>query len=295
MFRSYSIVFWSPASRVWWEMICCHLFFLTYHTSDAILGHIPFRVTFTDLHWVARSSLLVRCVPRWWLVGHFYEDSSVETLGSHLVRLALLDTQMSSCFLPGYAYWMFVSNSVMDLDDRDHTFDEGWFDVTYFSGLSHIWCYTGACSISDEIYGPSWSCMTIITYWMHTETLTCSLPYHDTSVEPFNQVHISRHLVAVMLLIPGDVSLTFGFDLDYGDRTFDDGWLEVTWFFWPITHLMSCWGIFPFSAKICRSPLICMIIPDYEIRTRLMIRFHFVLILQWSLSWVISSDLYFLI
>ena len=295
MFISDSTVFRSPGSCVWWGMIRCHLFFLTCHTSDAILGHIPFRVIFTDLHWVARSSLLVRCVLRWWLVRHFYEDSSVETLGSHPVRPVLLDTQMSSCFLPGYAYSMFVSDSVMDLDDRDHTFDEGWFNVTCFSGLSHIWCYTGACSVSDEIYGSSWSCMTIITYWMHTETLTCSLPYHDTSVEPFRQVHISRHLVAVMLLIPGDVSLTFGFDLDYGDRTFDDGWLKVTWFFWPITHLMLCWGIFPFSAEICRSLLICMIIPDYEIRARLMIRFRFVLILHWSLSWVILSGLYFLI
>ena len=32
--------------------------FLTYHISDAILGHIPFRMRFTDLHGVARSSQL---------------------------------------------------------------------------------------------------------------------------------------------------------------------------------------------------------------------------------------------
>ena len=36
--------------------------------------------------------------------------------------------------------------------------------------------------------------------------------------------------------------------------------------------------------EICRSPLICMIILSYEIHTELMICFHFVLILQWSLS-----------
>ena len=165
--------------------------FFTYHTSDAILGHIPFQTTFTDLHWVTRSSLLMRCVPRQWPVHHFYDDSLVETLRSHLVRPALLDTQMSSYFLPRYAYSMFVSDSVMDLDDRDHTFDDGWFDITYFSGISHIWCHTRAYSVSDEIYGPSWSCMVIITYWMHTETLTCSLPYHNTSVEPL-QIHLAR-------------------------------------------------------------------------------------------------------
>ena len=83
-------------------------------------------------------------------------------------------------------------------------------------------------------------------------------------------------------------------DMDDYDHTFDDRWLEITWFFQPITHLMPHWGIFPFSVEICRSPLICMIIPNYEIRVRLMIRFHFVLILRWSLSWVISLGSYFL-
>ena len=47
--------------------------------------------------------------------------------------------------------------------------------------------------------------------------------------------------------------------------------------------------------EICRSPLICMIILSYEIHTELMICFHFVLILQWSLSWVIQLGLCFLI
>ena len=76
-------------------------------------------------------------------------------------------------------------------------------------------------------------------------------------------------------------------------------WWWMTWghqfFFRPITHLMPYWGIFPFSVEICRSPLICMIILGYEICARLMIWFHFVLILHWSLSWVISSSSYFLI
>ena len=36
--------------------------------------------------------------------------------------------------------------------------------------------------------------------------------------------------------------------------------------------------------EICRSPLICMIILSYEIHIELMICFHFVPILQWSLS-----------
>ena len=46
----------------------------------------------------------------------------------------------------------------------------------------------------------------------------------------------------------------------------------------------SILGHISLSIEIYRSPLICMIIPNYEIHTRLMICFHFVMILQWSLS-----------
>ena len=59
-----------------------------------------------------------------------------------------------------------------------------WFGVTWLLDLPHIWCHTGAYSITVEIRRFSWSCAIIITYWSHTEMLTCSLPYHDTSVDP---------------------------------------------------------------------------------------------------------------
>ena len=57
----------------------------------------------------------------------------------------------------------------------------------------------------------------------------------------------------------------------------------------------SILGHISLSVEIYRSPLICMIIPNYEIHTRLMICFHFVMILQWSLSWVIQTGSYFMI
>ena len=76
-----------------------------------------------------------------------------------------------------------------------------------------------------------------------------------------------------------------------------------------ITHLMmddlmssdfSTYHTFDFilghifsSVEICRS--VCMIIPGYEIHAEVMIWFHFVLILWWSLSWAIQSSSYFLI
>ena len=42
------------------------------------------------------------------------------------------------------------------------------------------------------------------------------------SLEPSSQTRIFWHLYVIMLLIPRDISLMFGFDLDYEDRTFDD-------------------------------------------------------------------------
>ena len=48
-----------------------------------------------------------------------------------------------------------------------------------------------------------------------------SLSLSGASLKPPS--HHVRHLYAIMLLIPGDVSLTFRFVLGYGDHTFDDG------------------------------------------------------------------------
>ena len=42
------------------------------------------------------------------------------------------------------------------------------------------------------------------------------------SLKPSSQTRIFRHLYVIMLLTLRDISLMFGFDLDYGDRTFDN-------------------------------------------------------------------------
>ena len=131
----------------------CHMFddrwfhvtrSLTYHMFDAILGHIPFWMIFTDLHGVTWSFLLVRCAPGRWPIHHFYDDSSIGTLGSHLFKPALLGIPMSPCFPLWDAFWTLRPDFVMDLDDRDHVFDERWFHVTCSSDLSRIRCDTGA-------------------------------------------------------------------------------------------------------------------------------------------------------
>ena len=43
-----------------------------------------------------------------------------------------------------YAFLIYESDSLMDIDDLEWTFDDGWFEVIWFSDLSHIWCHTGA-------------------------------------------------------------------------------------------------------------------------------------------------------
>ena len=41
-------------------------------------------------------------------------------------------------FLLGDASLMFEFDLTVDMDDWDHTFNDGWFDVVWFSGLPHI-------------------------------------------------------------------------------------------------------------------------------------------------------------
>ena len=112
-------------------------------------------------------------------------------------------------------------------------------------------------------------------------------------LESSSKARIFRHLYVIMLLILGDVFLTFRFDLDYGNHTFDDGWFHVTPF--PTYHISNAiLGHIPFSIEICISPLICMTTPNYEMDVGLMIWLHFALILRWGLSWVIRLGPYFM-
>ena len=72
---------------------------------------------------------------------------------------------------------------VVDMDDWDCTFDDGWSDVCFF--IYHTSdAIIGHISLSVEIYRSSWSYMIISTYEIHIETMTCLLTYHDPLVEP---------------------------------------------------------------------------------------------------------------
>ena len=55
---------------------------------------------------------------------------------------------------------MFGFDSAMDLGDKDHTFDDGWFDVVRFSAYPTSDSILGHISVSIEIYrshGVAWS------------------------------------------------------------------------------------------------------------------------------------------
>ena len=123
-----------------------------------------------DTHW--DDDLFV--ILSWSPSGASLEPFSQTHIFRHLDIIMLL--------LVGNASLMFGSDIAMDLEYRDHTFDDRWLDVTWFSDLSHIRCHTRAYSVSDEIYRSSWSCMFIPTYGMHAETMTCSLSYHGPSM-----------------------------------------------------------------------------------------------------------------
>ena len=174
--------------------------------------------------------------------------------------------------LLGGASFMFGSDSVVDLNYWDHTFDDGWFDVTRFSNLSHIRGHTGAYSISVEVYRSSWICMLVPIYGMHAETVTCLLSYHDLSGEPFLSHSVGPTLLTFRcshasferhLLIYG---LDSTMDLDDWDHTFDDRLFDVVRFSAYSTSDSILGHIFV-SIEIYRSSWSYMIIPTCGMHT----------------------------
>ena len=112
-----------------------------------------------------------------------YHDPLIEPLSqAHIFR----HLGVIMFLLLGDVSLMFGFDSSVDLDDWDHTFDDGWFDVIWFYDLLHFRCHTGAYSVSVEICRSSWSCMFIPTYEIYAETMTYLLSYHDLLVEPFS-------------------------------------------------------------------------------------------------------------
>ena len=126
------------------------LVLLTCHTSDAILGHIPFRARSTDLQGVACLSPLARCTLRWLIGSLFYDGLPMEPLWSHSVRPTFLGIWLSPCFLSWETFpscldliWITEVTCSMIDDSMSPGF---WPTIHSDAILGHI-------SVSDKIYG----------------------------------------------------------------------------------------------------------------------------------------------
>ena len=216
-------------------------------------GTFRFQMRFTDLDGVARLSSFTGCVPRWWLGHYSYDDFSVEPLGSHLVRHALLDTQMTSCFLPRDPSWICEHDSIIDSDDRDYISVDAW-----------LWCHLifPTCHTFDAILGHisvfDWS-FQIPTYlrdWPQLRDI-----HHIGDFVSFHHDSLMDFLLSRFIrLTLSDVSVTFGWSrlklMDFHiiilSSTCQIFYASPSSYSWVIrtdrVHLMPYWGIFPSSS-----------------------------------------------
>ena len=153
-----------------------------------------------------------------------------------------------------------------------------------FWSTIHLMSYWGICPFQlrfINLHGVTWSSSLTRCMSSRWSIVILSWSPSGVSLRPFSQAHTFRHLDIIMLLLLGDASLIFGFDVIVGmddwDYTFDDEWFDVVRFL--IYHTSSViLGHISSSVEIFRSSLICMIIPIYEIHTELIICFYFVMI-----------------
>ena len=173
-------------------------------------------------------------------------DPLVEPLLSHSLRPTLFCIQMSSCFIMGDVFWTLISYSVTDVDDRDCTFSNRWFDVIWFFRLIiRSMPYWG-------IFRFGWDLQIFMelhdhphlrdTRWDKDPFVILLWSSNGALLEPFSQARISRHSDVIILALLRCVFLIRGsdsvMDSNDEDRAPNDRWLEAIWFFWPITHLM---------------------------------------------------------
>ena len=101
---------------------------------------------------------------------------------------------MSSCFLSGDAPLIYGSDSVVDMDDLDRTFNDGWFELIWFSNLSHFWCHIGAYSLfRSRFVDPPLICMITLDFEIHIKLMirfNCVMILRGASLESFSQIHV---------------------------------------------------------------------------------------------------------
>ena len=176
MVRFVSVVFGLSGSRIWRWTIWWHLtFFWSITHSMPYWDIFPFQI------WLYRSSRVCMLIPirdicaEMMACSLFYDDPSVEPLWDHSARptthlmpywgmfpllLRFIDLRGVACSSPLTRYaarrWP-ICYLVMILRRSpfwavwDHTFDDGWFHVTWFPTYRTFDAILGHIFISDEV------------------------------------------------------------------------------------------------------------------------------------------------
>ena len=158
--------------------------FPIYHTSMPYWGIFPFWLRFIYLHGVAWSSSLTRCMSSWWSIVILSWSPSGVSFGLFSQAHTFRHLDIIMLLISGNVSLMFGLDSTVDLGDRDHTFDDGWFDVVWFSAYSTSDSILGHIFFLAKIYRSLWSHMIFPTYEIHAKMMTYLLSYHDLPGEP---------------------------------------------------------------------------------------------------------------
>ena len=159
-------------------------------------GIFPFRLRVIDLHGATWPLPLTGCTLRQGRVCYLSWSPSGASLEPFSQTRIFWYFYVIMLLLPGDVSLMFGFDSVVDVDEKDHTFDDRWSNVVRFLAYSTSDSILGHILVLVEVYGSSWICMLVPTYRIHAETMTCSLSYHDPPVES-----LQSHLVRPALFI----------------------------------------------------------------------------------------------
>ena len=147
--------------HIWWWMIqCCLIFWSTIHLMP-YWGIFLFRLRFIDLHGVAWSSSLVRCMLTWWSTVILSWSPSGVSLGPLSEAHTFWHLNVIMLLLLGDTSLMFRPDSTVDIDDWDYTFNDGWSDVFwFFRSTTHLMPYWGIFPFRlrfIDLHGVAWS------------------------------------------------------------------------------------------------------------------------------------------
>ena len=139
-----------------------------------------------DIHRDDDLFAIFMMIPQWSLSG-------VAQLGLHFSTL-----RRHHAFLLGDAPMIYGSDLVIDMDDLDRAFDDGWFELIWFSDLSHFRCHTGVYpSFQLRFVDSPLICMTTLGFEIHIGLMIWFhyvLILRGAFLESFSRIHVSWYI-----------------------------------------------------------------------------------------------------